>query len=159
MFKFILIIVAFSLSSQLFADSLNLVINGKAAHKEKRNFNEENWGLGFEYNFEEKNKWIYFANGGYFKDSLLNTSKYLGGGSKRRFMLEADKDGWHIDAGIAAFVMTRKDHKNGDPFFGALPFVSVGTSQFAINATYVPAVRPKSVALIFFQASFKLAQW
>lgn len=159
MLRLLLIFIAFSLSSQLFADSVNLVINGKAAHKEKRNFNEKNWGLGFEYNFEEKDKWIDFVNGGYFKDSLSNTSRYLGGGSKRRFMLEADKDGWHFDAGIVGFVMTRKDHNNGEPFFGVLPIVSVGTNKFAINATYIPAIQPKSVALLFFQVSFKLSQW
>ena len=159
MFKLILIFIAFSLSSQVFADSLNLIINGKAFHESKKNFNEENWGLGFEYNFKEEKKWINFANGGFFKDSNSNTSKYLGGGSKRRFLLTDDKDGWHIDAGLTAFVMTSKDFKNNQPFFGALPYVSVGTSKFAVNVTYVPAVSPKSVALIFLQASFTISEW
>lgn len=159
MIRLFLIFLTFSLSSQLFADSLHLIINGIAKHENKRNYNEENWGLGFEYDFEEKDKWINFATGSFFKDSLSNTSKYLGGGSKRRFMLETDKDGWHIDAGLVAFVMTRKDYKNNQPFFGALPFVSVGTSKFALNVTYIPAVNPKLEALIFIQASVKLSQW
>jgi len=159
MLKLILIFLSFSLSSQVFADSLNLIINGKAFHENKKNFNENNWGLGFEYNFKEDKKWINFVNGGFFKDSTSNTSKYLGGGSKRRFLLTDDKDSWHIDAGLTAFMMTRKDFKNNQPFFGALPYVSVGTSKFAVNVTYIPAVSPKSVALIFLQASFTLSEW
>ena len=159
MFKVVFIIISFFFSQQIVADSFNLIINGKAIHENKRNYNEENWGLGFEYNFSENNKWIYFVNGGFLKDSLSNTSKYLGGGSKRRFLLGADKDGWHIDAGISAFIMTRKDYNNERPFFAALPFASVGTSQFAINATFIPAVTPKTESLWFFQALVQVAKW
>lgn len=159
MFRALLIMISFSLSPQIMADSVNLIINGKSIHENKRNYNEENWGLGFEYNFSEDKKWINFINGGYFKDSLSNTSKYLGGGSKRRFLLGDHKDGWHIDAGLTAFLMTRKDQKNNQPFIGALPFVSIGTGKFAINATFIPAVSPKTESLWFFQAAFKLSEW
>jgi len=159
MARLFLLIITLIFSQSLAADTLNLIINGKAMHQDKRNFNEENWGLGFEYDFAEKDKWINFVTGSFFKDSVNNTSKYLGGGTKRRFMLESDKDGWHIDAGMVAFLMTRKDYKNEEPFFGALPFISVGTSKVAINATYIPAVSPKLVSLWFFQASFRLAEW
>ena len=128
-------------------------------HEDKKDLNENNWGLGFEYDFEEDKKWINFANGGFFKDSHSNTSKYLGGGTKRRFLFGTDKDSWHIDAGFTAFVMTRKDFKNEQPFFGALPYFSVGTSKVAINATYIPSLSPKHVPLWFFQASFQIKEW
>ena len=159
MFRLIILFIGLSFSQQIFADSLNLVINGKEVHENKRDFNEENWGLGFEYNFEEDKNWINFISGGFFEDSLSNTSKHLGGGTKRRFLLTDDKDGWHIDAGLTAFMMTRRDYKNNRPFFGALPFFSVGTSKVAINATYIPSVHPKYEALWFFQATFKMAKW
>ena len=159
MYKVVLIIVGFCLSSQLMADSVNLIVNGKSIHENKGNYNEENWGLGFEYNFAEDKKWINFVNGGFFKDSLSNTSKYLGGGSKRRFLLGTDKNGWHIDAGLTAFMMTRKDYKNNQPFFAALPFVSLGTNQFAINAIWIPAVNPEMESLWFLQVSMKLSEW
>lgn len=160
MFRLFSIIVVFTLFSQhALANSLHLVINGKAFHQQKKNFNEENWGLGFEYDFTEKDKWIPFVTGSFFKDSVSNTSTYFGGGQKRRFMLEADKAGWHIDAGIVAFLMTRKDYHNNKPFFGVLPFLSVGTDKFALNVTYIPSVSPKYVSLLFIQGSFKLAEW
>ena len=159
MFKLLTIVFIFSFSQQIVADSLNLIINGKAFHQENKNYNEDNWGLGLEYNFEENKKWINFVNGGFFKDSNSNTSKYLGGGTKRRFLLTDNIDGWHVDAGLTAFLMTRKDYKNNQPFFGALPFVSVGTDKFAINATYIPSVSPKFVGLLFIQASFKISEW
>ena len=159
MFKLLIMVFIFFFSQQIFADSVNLIINGKAFHENKKNYNENNWGLGFEYNFKENKKWINFVNGGFFKDSNSNTSKYLGGGTKRRFLLTDDQDGWHIDAGLTAFLMTRKDFKNNQAFLGALPFISVGTSKFAINATYIPAVSPKFVGLLFLQASFTISEW
>jgi len=159
MFKLLTIVFIFSFSQQIVADSLNLIINGKAFHQENKNYNEDNWGLGLEYNFEENKKWINFVNGGFFKDSNSNTSKYLGGGTKRRFLLTDNINGWHVDAGLTAFLMTRKDYKNNQPFFGALPFVSVGTDKFAINATYIPSVSPKFVGLLFIQASFTISEW
>ena len=159
MLKLIILLICFSFSQQALADSLNLIINGKAIHQDKKNYNEENWGLGFEYNFEEKKEWIKFINGGFFKDSLSNTSKYLGGGIKRRFMFSKNQDGFHVDLGMTAFMMTRKDYKNEEPFFGALPYVSMGTDKVAINITYIPAVEPKLESLWFFQASFTVAKW
>lgn len=159
MLKLLTIILLFSFSQQIFAESLNLVINGKAFHEKKKNYNEESWGLGFEYNFKENRKWIKFVNGGFFKDSNSNRSNYLGGGIKRRFLLTSTKDSWHIDAGFTAFVMTRKGFKNEEPFIGALPYLSVGTKKFAINATYIPSISPKFVAVVFLQASFKLSEW
>ena len=159
MLKYFLLLTCVFISPQSVADSIHLVVNGKAFHADNKNYNENNWGLGFEYNFKEEKKWINFTNGGYFKDSNSNTSKYLGGGSKRRFLLSDEKDGWHIDAGLTAFIMTRKDYKNNEPFFGALPFVSIGTDKFAINATYIPKASPKLEALLFIQASFQLSQW
>ena len=154
-----MIVVSLLFSPLVVADSVHLIINGKAVHSNKKNFNENNWGLGFEYDFEEEEKWIPFVTGSYFKDSYSETSKYIGGGSKRRFMLEDDKEGWHVDAGMVVFIMTRKNFNNDDPFFGALPFVSIGTSKFAINATYIPRVSPKFESLLFFQASIKLSEW
>lgn len=159
MLKLLVTVICLSFSQQITANTVNLIINGKSVHEDKKDFNEKNWGLGFEYNFAEDKKWINFINGGYFKDSLSNTSRYLGGGSKRRFLLEADNEGWHIDAGLAAFLMTRKNYNGNKPFFGALPYLSVGTGKVAINATYIPSVSPKFVSLWFFQLSYKIKAW
>ena len=55
--------------------------------------------------------------------------------------------------------MTRQDYKNNNPFLGALPFISVGNSRFAVNIIYVPEIVPKMVAFVYFQATFKLAEF
>jgi len=142
------------------ADALQLIVSGKSVHLDADvSFNEKNWGLGFEYDFEERNKWIPLITGLVFKDSLKRTSKYLGGGAKRRFLLGNNPDGMHLDAGIFAFVMTRQDYKNNDPFVGALPFISVGNSRFAVNITYVPKIVPKMVAFVYFQLTIKIAEF
>ena len=140
------------------ADELHLVVSGKSIHLgTDTSFNEANWGLGFEYDFEENNNWINLITGVSFKDSLNNTSNYLGAGTKRRFLLGDDPEGMHIDAGVLAFAMTRRDYRNNDPFLGVLPFVSVGNRRVAVNITYVPDIVPKSVAFIYFQATFRIA--
>ena len=142
------------------ADELHLIVSGKSIHfGTDTSFNEQNWGLGFEYDFKERNNWIPLITGASFKDSLENTSNYIGGGSKRRFLLGDDPEGLHVDAGVIGFVMTRQDYKNNDPFLGALPFISVGNSRFAVNIIYVPEIVPKMVAFVYFQATFKLAEF
>lgn len=142
------------------ADSLHLIVSGISVHLDTpKSFNEKNWGLGFEYDFEERNKWIPVVTGLVYIDSLERTSKYLGGGAKRRFLLSDDRDGMHIDAGAFAFVMTRQDYKNNDPFIGALPFISVGNSRFSINVTYVPKIVPKMIAFVYFQLTVKIAEF
>ncbi len=75
------------------------------------------------------------------------------------FLLGDDPEGLHVDAGVIGFVMTRQDYKNNDPFLGALPFISVGNSRVAVNIIYVPEIVPKMVAFVYFQATFKLAEF
>jgi len=142
------------------ADDLQLIVSGKSFHlNTETDFNEKNWGIGFEYDFEERDNWIPLITGLTFKDSLDKTSNYLGGGAKRRFLLTDNRDGMHIDAGVFGFVMTRQDYKNNAPFVGALPFISVGNSSFAINVTYVPKIVPKMIAFVYLQATFKIAEF
>ena len=142
------------------ADELHLIVSGKAIHIDPpATYNEKNWGLGFEYDFEKRNNWIPLVTGLSFQDSFKETSKYLGGGAKRRFSLSDDPDGLHLDAGVFGFVMTRQDYKNNEPFIGALPFISIGNSRFSVNVTYVPNIAPKMVAFVYFQAIIKIAEF
>ncbi len=146
-------------SNTAVADNLNLIVSGTALHIGSNNLNEKNYGLGFEYDFEERENWIRFITGASFKDSNDQTSKYLGGGSKRRYRFGSDPDGWHIDTGIVAFAMTRKDHNDNEPFLGALPFASVGNDWAALNLTFVPKISPKMYAFWYFQASIKILEF
>ena len=141
------------------ADELQVVLNGKAIHLKNGHYNESNTGLGLEYDFRPQKNWITFIHGSVFKDSNDQTSKYIGGGSKRRFLLENDPNGWRFDAGWIAFLMTREDYRNNQPFFGALPFVSIGKQWFTLNATYIPSISPKHVDLFFFQAMVRIAEF
>lgn len=142
-----------------FADELHLIVNGKAIHLDSGNYNERNWGLGFEYDFTPRKNWITFINASYFKDSTYQTSKYVGGGVKKRFMLGSKQGAWHVDVGVLGFLMTRKDYKNNSPFPGVLPFVSMGNDNFALSLTYIPQVTPKNKDLFYIQALFKVAEF
>ncbi len=141
------------------ADELDVVLNGKAVHLNDGNYNEKNWGLGLNYDFNERDKWVRFLHSSVFKDSNNQTSKYAGGGTKRRFHFGAGTDGWHADVGVIAFLMTRHDYHDNNPFFGALPFVAVGNKWVTVNATYIPSISPKHVPLLFFQAMVRIAEF
>lgn len=156
----ITILMTLALLNTAIADEFHVVLNGKAIHLQEGNYNEENWGLGINYDFAARNNWINFLNASYFKDSNDQTSKYAGGGMKRRYLLDSkDTDGWHLDAGVIGFLMTREDFKDNQPFFGALPFAAIGKGWFTLNATYIPAVSPKHVSLFFFQAMIRVAEF
>ncbi len=138
------------------AGELHLILSGKAIHLDPGDYNESNWGVGFEYDFTPRGHWIPFVAGASFLDSNEDVSNYLGGGTKYRRHLGG---GWHLDGGIIGFVMTRKDYHDNSPFIGVLPFASLGTERVALNVTYVPRVQQKTSPLIYFQLMFRLAQY
>ena len=150
----LLLLLAFTGNSAK-AEGLSLIINGKSFHKEqpkKGAFNEENWGLGLQYDYKLYNKhWIPYLTASGFKDSLKRNSYYAGGGILRRFSLDALQKGVYAGAGLVGFVMVRKDYNDRKPFLGALPAFTLGTDRVAINASYVPKVEPKLVPLWFIQ--------
>ena len=121
------------------AGSVNAILNGKSYHiNSSYDWNENNTGLGIEYEFGQKSAWkkIAMANG--FRDSADGMSYMAGAGLHRR-LFETDK--WHqfsIYAGLSAFVMTREDVNDGKPFPGVLPSISVGNSSVGFNLTYMP---------------------
>ena len=69
----------------------------------------------------------------------------------RRFAFGTDKNSLHLDAGVVVFAMTRRDFKNGNPFPGVPPVISLGTDRVALNITYIPKVDPKLIPLLFLQ--------
>ena len=141
------------------AGELSLLVNGKAVHINApagTHLNEKNWGLGLQYDWDIVNKkWVCLAAVSGFSDSNKNPSYYAGGGALRRFQF----DDTHVDLGLIGFVMTRKDYKNDQPFFAALPAFSVGTNRFSVNMTYIPKVHPKAVPLWFFQLKINLSNF
>lgn len=148
------LLLAFS-AAPVGADQWSVLLNGKAIHLENpagTNYNEENWGAGVQYDFTRTDsKWLPFLTASGFKDSNKNPSYYAGGGVMRRYAFGPDKDSLHIDIGMVAFAMTRKDYQDGNAFLGVLPVISFGTNRIALNLTYIPKVDPKLIPLLFLQ--------
>ena len=157
-----IIVLAFTIlaATPAHADQRSLLINGKAVHLDERDddVNEDgNWGAGVQYDFDmTAGKWVPFINASGFKDSNGNPSYYAGGGTARRFFFAKDQSSLHLDVGAVAFLMTRKDYNNGNPFPAVLPMVSFGTNRIALNVTYAPEVGPIDVAVLFFQLKIGL---
>jgi hypothetical protein len=121
------------------AGELSTVINGKSFHLgASEDWNEKNYGLGFEYLLDSTTRWksMLMVNG--FRDSDKNMS-YMAGGGVYRNLYETDRlDGLYLDAGLNLFLMTREDVNNGRPFPGVLPSVTIGNRSMGFNLTYLP---------------------
>ena len=117
--------------------SWDVVLNGRAVHiNAARQWNEDNWGLGFEHEFPSSSPWIKVALANGFKDSMGHPSYMAGGGLKRRFRVGSDD--FYVDLGGVAFLMTREDFNGNAPFPGILPAATLGFKRVAVNLTYMP---------------------
>lgn len=115
----------------------DVVLNGRAVHMNAaRNWNEDNWGLGFEREFASTSPWVKVALANGFKDSMGNPSYMAGGGIKRRFNVGSND--FYVDVGGIAFVMTRENVNGDRPFPGMLPAATFGFKRIALNLTYLP---------------------
>ena len=126
-------------ASPALAGKFNAVINGRSYHfNSTYDWNENNYGLGVEHEFESNSAWrtTVMANG--FRDSTDNTSYMAGAGLHRRLFETERLSGLYIYAGLNAFVMTRGDVENSKPFPGILPSVSIGNEKVGFNLTYLP---------------------
>jgi len=117
--------------------SWDVVLNGRSVHIDATHqWNEDNWGLGFEREFASSSPWIKVALGNAFQDSMDNPSYMAGGGLKRRFHMGSDD--LYVDLGAIAFLMTRQNVNGNRPFPGLLPAATVGFKRVALNLTYLP---------------------
>ena len=126
-------------ATPVWAGSINAVLNGKSYHFDSSyDWNENNTGLGLEYEFAQQSPWkkVLMANG--FRDSNSNMSYMAGAGLHRRLYKTDKLDGFYIYAGLNAFVMTREDANGGKPFPGVLPSLSIGNGKMGFNLTYLP---------------------
>jgi hypothetical protein len=129
------------------AGQWDIVLNGKAIHLDsQKDWNESNWGLGFEHEFNPEGRWVKMALGSAFVDSDDEMSYMAGGGIKRRFRLPWQTGRYHVDLGAIGFVMTRQDVNNNRPFPGILPAFSFGSRSFAVNMTYLPGQYAQDIA-------------
>ena len=139
------------------AENVYLVLNGKSIHTQKKqgiNFNEKNFGAGFQYEMDGISRhWKPFINAGGFNDSFNKPSYYVGGGVFHRFK---PLQNFNLDAGVTAFMMTREDVNDNNPYPAVLPMMSVGTNTAALNITYIPDIDGVSDELWFFQLKIKI---
>src|SRR5690606_9598902 len=92
------------LSAPAQAQDWNLILNGKSIHvNSSRDWNEHNWGLGLEREFDVQSKWVKVAVVNGFKDSQDAMSYMAGGGIKRRFRLDSLSEGLFVDVGVVGF--------------------------------------------------------
>jgi len=121
------------------AGDVNAIINGRSVHVgATEDWNENNLGLGLEYQFATDSRWKkqLMVNG--FRDSNDDMSYMAGAGLHRTLYSTNGLNGFYVDAGINAFVMTRTDVNDNRPFPGAVPSLTVGNRTMGFNFTYLP---------------------
>lgn len=121
------------------AGELSAVLNGRSIHiGASEDWNENNLGLGVEYEFASESRWktILMANG--FRDSNERMS-YMAGAGLHRTLFDTPRFGdFYLDVGISAFFMTREDVNDNRPFPGVLPSLTIGNRYAGINIAYLP---------------------
>src|SRR5690606_2602397 len=105
--------ILLGLAQHAAAQDWGVIVNGKAIHvNSSRDWNEENWGLGLEREFDTQSRWVKMAVANGFKDSQNAMSYMAGGGIKRRFRLDSVMENLYVDVGVVGFLMTREDVNN-----------------------------------------------
>jgi len=152
------------------AGKTNAVLNGKSYHfNSSYDWNEDNYGLGVEYEFEQKSAWKKVVMANSFRDSTGEMSYMAGAGLHRRLYETDALAGFSIYAGINAFLMTREDVNGSKPFPGVLPSITIGNDHMGFNLTYLPRkaveetvsaniVDPTISGILFLQFKVSLAQ-
>lgn len=121
------------------AGSFSAVLNGRSIHVDAtEDWNEDNIGLGLEYQFAGDSRWKkqVMVNG--FRDSNEDMSYMAGAGLRRNLYSTERLNGFYLDAGINAFLMTRRDINDNRPFPGVIPSLSIGNRDMGLNLTYLP---------------------
>ena len=122
-----------------FGGELSAVVNGKSFHlNAAEDWNENNLGFGVEYQFPTESRWKTIVMANRFRDSSDQSTFMAGAGLHRTLFASERLQGFYIDAGINAFVMTRKDVDDNRPFPGALPSLTIGTRHMGFNLSYLP---------------------
>ena len=132
------LLVASPISSAL-SGEWNAIVNGRSFHvNAAEDWNENNFGLGLEFQLETTSRWKkqLMVNG--FRDSSNDMSYMVGAGIQRNLYATDRFHGFYVDAGVNAFLMTRQDVNNNRPFPGALPSLSIGNRDMGFNLTYLP---------------------
>lgn len=115
------------------------MLNGRSIHVDAtEDWNDDNVGLGLEYQFATESRWKkqVMVNG--FRDSNEDMSYMAGVGLHRNLFATDRLNGFYVDAGVNAFLMTRRDVNDNRPFPGAVPSLSVGNRYLGFNLTYLP---------------------
>jgi hypothetical protein len=115
---------------------INILIYGLSYHPDKRNKqdNEQNWGLGVNYEFFEDTQGVGFVEAGVYRDSGSNLAKY--GGAGYQFKLGKN---WRIGAMLVG-VQSQSYHE-GRFFIAPIPVVTYDFGIVKLNAIYIPRYR------------------
>ena len=126
-------------TSPALAGKFSAVVNGRSIHfNSTYDWNENNFGLGIEYEFDSESAWRTTVMANAFRDSTDNMSYMAGAGLHRRLYETERLSGFYVQVGLNAFIMTRDDVDNSEPFPGILPSMSIGNEKIGFNLTYLP---------------------
>ena len=126
-------------------------VHGASKHfNTDQEFNENNRGVGLQYQWDGDNNLIHLLKGGQYLNSLNNDSKYLAYGLKKRLM---EKNGWHLDAGGLFGGMT--GYTDGiTP--AILPQLTIGNGAFGLNIMGTPEIPNFTPATLMFSTEIPL---
>ena len=131
----------FLTATPAFASPWAINLAGASYHTDRKavqdeNLNEKNTGIGVRYYLNDST----FAEAGAFKDSIGNTSKYVG----IAYQLRAGP----FAIGAEPVIMSRPNYIDGHAFIAALPFASFTSGPVVTTITYTPRIKINSTATL-----------
>jgi len=157
-----IVLLLFMIINFSFATEHRVIVSGFTKHEHSHSsdgeeFNEENWGAGYEFtDFKEYGKLYFAGNFTVLKDSYSDAQFTLSASPNLRYKIYGDFD---ASFGIAAFLMWKKDtYKSGvssdEAEYGLVPglapLASLYYQRFSVNLAYVPTIKMGSIDVVGF---------
>jgi len=157
-----LIVVLCVLITFLWAEEHRVLVSGFSKHEKSQDgdgekFNEENWGVGYEYtNFKKYGEMYFAGNISVIKDSYSDAQYTITASPNWRYKMGGDFD---FSFGAAAFLMWKKDtYKDNitsdEAEYGLVPGIAPQAAfyykNFSVNFAYIPTIKMGSIDMIGF---------
>ena len=121
-----------------------MLFHGHANHLVSKNeqgteFNEANFGIGYQYAFADETKHFYTVSGNFIKDSYSNPFPFLTAAYNYNLV---DNDYGQLSANATAILGLRysEDRGSSKGIFGVVPGLTYKYDKYSVNYNFSPTV-------------------
>ena len=129
---------------------------GREVTTSNEQYNEDNVGYGFLYEFDKTKKVIPYITFGKYKDSFNTDATYLSAGASKRLMIDRRLNNLHFEFGGALTLIKSASYLEGRPLLTFMPVIALATDVVGLNLSYVPKINNSTTHVFFIQLKISL---